>query len=169
MKYLLVPALIMSGLVPYILPPIKMAVMFVSMMTNMAFTSALFTLVRSYIFDPRPEEENVVYYNYGYKKKAPKTPGLHGHGSEDFVIFYPGDVENEIGKKDVKVPVDVTVNAAETFEKTYVSDVPPSVYETVDLEQNQQDLYDYSGRFGEKVNGGGGSQGGYGENVVRRY
>lgn len=71
-QILLIPALVLSGLMPYILPMIKSAVMVVGTMTNMAFMSALMTLIRGYIFDARPKKEYVIYYNQGYKNEKLK-------------------------------------------------------------------------------------------------
>lgn len=68
MPYLIVPGLLMSGLLPWIMPAVKMMVMTVSMVNQMAFTSALMAIVRSYIFDTA-KEEHVVYVNQGYKKQ----------------------------------------------------------------------------------------------------
>lgn len=71
LQYLLVPALMMTGVMPYILPPLKMGIMFVSMMTNMAFMTAVVSMVRGIIFDSDPSR-HVVYPNYGYKKNRHK-------------------------------------------------------------------------------------------------
>lgn len=63
---LFIPAMWIAGMMPWILPGIKMVVMMVTMMNNMAFSSALFSLIRGYLFDTRPED-HIVYLNYGYK------------------------------------------------------------------------------------------------------
>lgn len=63
---LFIPAMWIAGMMPWVLPGIKMVVMFVTMMNNMAFSSALFSLIRGYLFDTRPED-HVIYLNYGYK------------------------------------------------------------------------------------------------------
>ncbi|KAJ3641783.1 hypothetical protein Zmor_028261 [Zophobas morio] len=74
MPYMIVPGLFMAGILPWVIPGLKMAVMAVSMMNQMAFNAAFFSLIRSYIFDTR-NEEHVVYINHGYR---PKRNGPHG-------------------------------------------------------------------------------------------
>lgn len=69
---LLIPAMWIAGMMPWVLPGIKMVVMMVTMMNNMAFSSALFSLIRGYLFDTRTED-HIVYLNYGYKN------GQQGH------------------------------------------------------------------------------------------
>lgn len=76
LQYALVPALMMTGVMPYILPPLKMGIMFVSMMTNMAFMTAVVTMVRGIIFDNDPSR-NVIYTNHGYKKNRHKDYPMH--------------------------------------------------------------------------------------------
>lgn len=63
---LFTPAMFIAGMMPWILPGVKMAVMMVTMMNNMAFSSALFALIRGYIFDTRPDD-HILYINNGYK------------------------------------------------------------------------------------------------------
>ncbi|KAJ8961748.1 hypothetical protein NQ318_021349 [Aromia moschata] len=70
MQYMLVPGFLMAGILPWIMPWLQMAVMGLGMVNNMAFTSALFSLVRSYVFEKEPDE-HVVYVNHGYRKKKP--------------------------------------------------------------------------------------------------
>ncbi|CAH1100129.1 unnamed protein product [Psylliodes chrysocephalus] len=67
-QYALIPAFFMSGVMPWIMPKLQMAVMVVSMVNNMVFTSALFSLVRNFVFDKKPDE-HVIYVNNGYKNK----------------------------------------------------------------------------------------------------
>lgn len=76
---LLIPAMWIAGMMPWILPGIKMAASIVMMMNNMAFSSALFSLIRGYLFDTR-KEDHIVYLNYGYKN-GPKLP--HGHHNHE--------------------------------------------------------------------------------------
>lgn len=63
---LFAPAMFIAGIMPWVLPGVKMAVMFVTMINNMAFSSALFALIRGYIFDTRPDD-HIIYINNGYK------------------------------------------------------------------------------------------------------
>ncbi|XP_065170240.1 uncharacterized protein [Atheta coriaria] len=68
LPYLLAPALLMAGVMPWVIPPLKMMVMFVAMINQFAFSSALFSLVRNYVFN-RKEEEHVFYINHGYQNQ----------------------------------------------------------------------------------------------------
>lgn len=77
---LFAPAMFIAGWMPWILPGIKMAVMFVTMMNNMAFSSALFALIRGYIFDTRPDD-HIIYVNNGYKNSD------HNHGNVPQKIY----------------------------------------------------------------------------------
>lgn len=70
--YLIVPGLIMSGLLPWILPAIKLVVMAVTMVNQMAFTTALMAVIRSYIFDTT-KNDHIIYINQGYKKHKPHS------------------------------------------------------------------------------------------------
>lgn len=71
---LFAPAMFIAGIMPWILPGVKMAVMMVTMINNMAFSSALFALIRGYIFDTRPDD-HIIYINQGYKNHH--QPVLH--------------------------------------------------------------------------------------------
>lgn len=77
---LFIPAMWIAGMMPWILPGVKMAVMMVTMMNNMAFSTALFSLIRGYLFDTRPDD-HVVYLNYGYKN------GQQGHGDNNVINY----------------------------------------------------------------------------------
>jgi hypothetical protein len=68
MPYMIIPGFLMAGLLPWIMPGIKMVVMTVSMVNQMVFNAALFGLIRSYVFDTE-KEEHIVYINHGYKTK----------------------------------------------------------------------------------------------------
>nr|XP_008201385.1 PREDICTED: uncharacterized protein LOC103315171 [Tribolium castaneum] len=72
LPYMIIPGFLMAGLLPWILPGIKMVVMAVTMVNQMAFNMALFGLIRSYIFDTE-KEEHIVYINHGYRKKTGHT------------------------------------------------------------------------------------------------
>lgn len=67
---LLVPGLIMSAILPFVLPALKMSVMAVGMLNNMALSSAVFTLLRNNAFDDRYEKK-VVYVNEGWRNEKP--------------------------------------------------------------------------------------------------
>lgn len=70
LSYMLMPALTLAGVVPWVLPGIRMAAGFVQMVNQMAFMAGLAALVRSYVFEARPDE-HTVYVNQGYNS--------HGH------------------------------------------------------------------------------------------
>lgn len=76
---MLVPGLLLAGIMPWVMPQIKMIVMVVGFMNQMAFTTALFTLIRSYVFDNSPNE-NIFYVNHGYKNEKLQYDGPHGFG-----------------------------------------------------------------------------------------
>lgn len=76
---LFTPAMFIAGMMPWILPGIKMAVMMVTMMNNMAFSSALFALIRGYIFDTRPDD-HIIYVNNGYKNQHNHPQKIYIHG-----------------------------------------------------------------------------------------
>lgn len=76
---LFTPAMFIAGMMPWILPGIKMAVMMVTMMNNMAFSSALFALIRGYIFDTRPDD-HIIYVNNGYKNQHNHPHKIYIHG-----------------------------------------------------------------------------------------
>lgn len=67
---LLIPGLIMSAILPFVLPALKMSVVAVGMLNNMALSSAVFTLLRNNAFDDRYEKK-VVYVNAGWRNKKP--------------------------------------------------------------------------------------------------
>lgn len=68
LPYMLIPAVLMTTILPLVLPGLKMVVMFVMMMNQVAFSMALMNLIRGLIFDPR-ESDDVVYVNHGYKNE----------------------------------------------------------------------------------------------------
>lgn len=76
LPFLLAPALMLAGVMPWVIPPLKMAVMFATMINNMALSSAAFLLIRNHVFNI-PKDEHVVYINHGYKKvKSPPKATL---------------------------------------------------------------------------------------------
>ncbi|XP_044743672.1 uncharacterized protein LOC123305899 [Chrysoperla carnea] len=68
MPILLIPSVISTTFLPLMLPGIKMMVMFVMMINQMAFSMALMSLIRGMIFGPRVEDE-IVYVNKGYQNE----------------------------------------------------------------------------------------------------
>lgn len=75
LSYVLVPALTLAGIVPWVVPGIQIAAGFVQLINQMAFMAGLTGLVRSYIFDYKPDE-HVVYVNHGYGDKGHSSQHL---------------------------------------------------------------------------------------------
>ncbi|XP_045460480.1 uncharacterized protein LOC123670929 [Harmonia axyridis] len=75
--YLIIPGFISAGVLPWLIPGMKIAVMGVAMINQMAFTSSLFSLIRGYIFDTS-QEDHIVYVNHGYNKYKHNNH-LHSH------------------------------------------------------------------------------------------
>ncbi|XP_026752206.2 uncharacterized protein LOC113512505 [Galleria mellonella] len=63
--YLLLPGLIMSAILPFVLPAMKLMTIGAVMLNNMAFTGAVFTLLRNNAFNDKYEYK-VKYINAGY-------------------------------------------------------------------------------------------------------
>lgn len=66
--FMLVPGLLLAGIMPWVIPQLKMMVMAVGILNQVAFTSALFSLVRGYVFDTVPNE-HIFYVNHGYSNE----------------------------------------------------------------------------------------------------
>ncbi|CAH2108172.1 unnamed protein product [Euphydryas editha] len=65
MPLLLLPGLIMSAILPFVLPSLKMMTLAAGMLNNMALTGAVFTLLRNNAFDDTYQKK-VIYVNNGY-------------------------------------------------------------------------------------------------------
>lgn len=77
---LVLPGLIMSAILPFILPALKLMVVGAGMLNNMALTGAVFTLLRNNAFNDRYEHK-VIYANEGYKNE--KQAHTHFDHHED--------------------------------------------------------------------------------------
>lgn len=66
--FLMAPGLFLSAILPFALPSLKMMVMMVGMMNNMALVSAIFTLLRNNAFNDK-YQHRVIYTNNGYKNE----------------------------------------------------------------------------------------------------
>lgn len=73
---LVLPGLIMSAILPFVLPALKLMVVGVGMLNNMALTGAVFTLLRNNAFNDKYEHK-VIYVNEGYKNE--KHAHIHEH------------------------------------------------------------------------------------------
>lgn len=65
MPLLLLPGLIMSAVLPFILPSLKMMTLAAGMLNNMALTGAVFTLLRNNAFNDNYRKK-IIYVNDGY-------------------------------------------------------------------------------------------------------
>lgn len=89
---LVVPGLIMSAILPFVLPALKMMTLAAGIINNMAFTGAVFTLLRNNAFNDL-YKHRVIYVNEGYKnekhahfKHAHKDFESYEESEDDFVI-----------------------------------------------------------------------------------
>lgn len=82
---LIVPGLIMSAILPFVLPALKMLTLLAGMINNMAFTGAVFTLLRNNAFNDKYEHK-VIYVNEGYdnEKHTHITHEDHHGGFENY-------------------------------------------------------------------------------------
>lgn len=65
---LITPAFVLAGIMPWIMPKLKLAVFTIGLINNFVFFQALFSLVRNYVFNTA-KNEHIIYLNNGYKKK----------------------------------------------------------------------------------------------------
>lgn len=63
--FILLPGLLMSAVLPFFLPTLKMMTIGAGMLNNMALSGAVFTLLRNNAFNDRYEKK-VIYVNSGY-------------------------------------------------------------------------------------------------------
>ncbi|KOB75263.1 Uncharacterized protein OBRU01_07945 [Operophtera brumata] len=89
---LVLPGLIMSAILPFVLPALKMMTLAAGMINNMAFTGAVFTLLRNNAFNDK-YQHRVIYVNEGYKneklahfKHAHDELENYEESKDDFVI-----------------------------------------------------------------------------------
>lgn len=75
---LLIPPLIMSAILPFVLPAMKILILWTGMINQMALMGAIFTLMRNNAFQDSYEKK-VIYVNDGYKneKKPPRIKYHH--------------------------------------------------------------------------------------------
>ncbi|XP_047989751.1 uncharacterized protein LOC125229028 [Leguminivora glycinivorella] len=95
---LLIPGLIMSAILPFVLPALKMMVMGTVMLNNMALTSAIFSLLRDNAFNDNYTHKRIIYTNHGYKNKHHEPEESHNYevvenfeeiNGEDFNVEEP--------------------------------------------------------------------------------
>ncbi|XP_011560004.3 uncharacterized protein LOC105390400 [Plutella xylostella] len=90
---LLIPGLVMSAVLPFVLPALKMSVLGAGMLNQMALTGAIFTLLRNNAFSDYYEKK-VIYVNKGYQNEKKHRPvhieeEIHSHTVDDG--FYEED------------------------------------------------------------------------------
>lgn len=81
LPFLIAPAFLLAGIMPWIIPKIKLAVFLVVLMNNFVFWQALFALVRNYVFN-KVKDEHIIYLNHGYKNKeihVHHPPKMYNH------------------------------------------------------------------------------------------
>lgn len=78
---LLLPGLIMSAILPFVLPALKLMTVGVGMINNMALSGAVFTLLRNNAFSDKYEHK-IIYVNEGYKNE--KISPIHLHDDSQF-------------------------------------------------------------------------------------
>ncbi|KPI92677.1 hypothetical protein RR46_13898 [Papilio xuthus] len=109
---LLVPGLIMSAILPFVLPALKMMVIAVGILNNMALSGAVFTLLRNNAFN-EANQHRIIYVNEGYhnEKHYPIPTDLHHYPPSDHIIgdLAPPGGENILltdntGIKDANLP-----------------------------------------------------------------
>lgn len=72
----MIPGLIMSAILPFVLPALKLMTMGAVMINNMALSGAVFTLLRNNAFSDKYEHK-IVYLNEGYKNEKLSPVYLH--------------------------------------------------------------------------------------------
>ncbi|XP_021203265.1 uncharacterized protein LOC110385080 [Bombyx mori] len=96
--FLLLPGLLMSAVLPFVLPALKMMTVAVGILNNMALTGAVFTLLRNNAFNDRYEHK-VLYVNEGYKNekraKVNLKPEHHVHDDVEYDIPEKSEYQEE--------------------------------------------------------------------------
>lgn len=86
---LLLPGLIMSAILPFVLPALKLMTVGVGILNNMALTGAVFTLLRNNAFSDKYEHK-IIYANEGYKNEK----------------LWPVHMQDESQFEEVEVPLE---------------------------------------------------------------
>lgn len=77
--FMLLPGLLMSAILPFVLPALKMMTVAVGMLNNMALSGAIFTLLRNNAFNDKYDHK-IIYVNEGYSNE--KHAHKHHHDQE---------------------------------------------------------------------------------------
>lgn len=88
--FMLVPGLFISAILPFVLPSLKMMVLTVGMMNQMALVGAIFTILRNNAFNDKYEHK-VVYVNSGYDNEklqlSPSNTEEHFHTDHLGILY----------------------------------------------------------------------------------
>ncbi|XP_045768509.1 uncharacterized protein LOC123869568 [Maniola jurtina] len=90
--FILLPGLLMSAVLPFFLPTLKMMTLGAGMLNNMALTGAVFTLLRNNAFNDKYEKK-VIYLNNGYLNDK-----LEPLADSQSTIIVDGDFDKYSGK-----------------------------------------------------------------------
>ncbi|KAL4715554.1 hypothetical protein ACJJTC_009180 [Scirpophaga incertulas] len=96
--YLLLPGLIMSAILPFVLPAMKLMTVAVGVLNNMALSGAVFTLLRNNAFNDRYEKK-VIYVNEGYKNERAKHVY---HNNHDTGAVYEIQFDDKLNTDDLE-------------------------------------------------------------------
>ncbi|CAK1601125.1 unnamed protein product [Parnassius mnemosyne] len=90
---LLLPGLIMSAILPFVLPALKLMTVAVGMLNNMALSGAVFTLLRNNAFN-EANRHKIVYANVGYhnEKQYAASSNLHHSRAKSHPLESNGEI-----------------------------------------------------------------------------
>ncbi|CAB3223656.1 unnamed protein product [Arctia plantaginis] len=87
---LLLPGLLISALLPFVLPSLKMMVLMVGFMNQMALVGAIFTILRNNAFNDKYDHK-VIYVNSGYENEklqlSPSNNEEHFHTDHVGILY----------------------------------------------------------------------------------
>ncbi|CAG4971590.1 unnamed protein product [Parnassius apollo] len=113
--FLLLPGLIMSAILPFVLPALKMMTVAVGILNNMALSGAVFTLLRNNAFN-EANRHRIIYANVGYhnEKDYAASNDPHHYSEQNGKIigeFSPHDEENIFINGNTEIEEDIPLNA----------------------------------------------------------
>lgn len=97
---LLLPGLIMSAILPFVLPALKLMTVAVGILNNMALSGAVFTLLRNNAFN-EVNQHKIIYVNEGYHNEKHYPVHNDHHFAES-----NGAIIGEISPHDAEVIID---------------------------------------------------------------
>lgn len=108
----------MAAIIPFILPGLKLMTLAAVMINNMAFTGAVFTLLRNNAFNDK-YEHRVIYTNEGYKNEKHNH---FSHGHEEFENYEESHDDFVIGDENVE-------HIQEPLDSSWIKQYEPNVHE----------------------------------------